>query len=348
MTKKRELYIDFLRLFACYLVIFNHTNERGFYNIWDINTPWYCFNVAASTFCKCAVPIFFMISGALLLQKTESISSIYKKVLKYLVDIVIFSVIYMGLGNLTLGLSYQLPKDFIVNNYWHLWYLYAYIAFLITLPLLRDLVKGITAQSAKYLFIVAALYMGFDPIIENFLIHINGSIKPSWIIENIFIFPIMGYCITKFIDIEKISKKNILMMWLVTFVSMIVSGISEYYYLLKNPKSMDEFFLRNFSLILAVVVFITAKKVFNRYKFAIGEKYYNITSELAKNTYGAYLLHILFLWAISDFYKVFIQFEQYNAITRHFGIFVTCFVVLILSLISTYILRKIPIIKNLF
>ena len=47
MAKKRLLSLDFLRIFAILLVIFNHTNERGFYRFLtdDPGTFLYWFNL---------------------------------------------------------------------------------------------------------------------------------------------------------------------------------------------------------------------------------------------------------------------------------------------------------------
>ena len=74
-AKKRLLSLDFMRIFAILLVIFNHTDNRGFYRFLtdDPGTFLYWFNLFFSILCKAAVPLFFMISGALLLNKEESI-----------------------------------------------------------------------------------------------------------------------------------------------------------------------------------------------------------------------------------------------------------------------------------
>jgi surface polysaccharide O-acyltransferase-like enzyme len=66
-AKQRAIYIDVLRIIACIMVIFNHTNERGFYR-YVTDTPgtmlsiW---NLFFSIACKSAVPIFFMMSGSI-------------------------------------------------------------------------------------------------------------------------------------------------------------------------------------------------------------------------------------------------------------------------------------------
>lgn len=149
---ERVIYIDLLRIVACLMVIFNHTNERGFYR-YVSDTPgsfWSIWNLIFSIACKSAVPIFFMISGAMLLDKEESLNVTYKRICKFLVDLILFSLAYFW------GDSYLEGRDFCIrdvlgtiiqNNYWHLWYLYAYIALIVTLPFLRNFAKSVSVQN---------------------------------------------------------------------------------------------------------------------------------------------------------------------------------------------------------
>lgn len=77
---EKKLHLEFLRIIAIMLVIFNHTGEKGFllYTI-ARDSVLYEFYLFSSIACKVAVPLFWMISGALLINKEESISVIYKK-----------------------------------------------------------------------------------------------------------------------------------------------------------------------------------------------------------------------------------------------------------------------------
>lgn len=69
----RKVYLDFLRILACFLVIVNHTNSDIFLNS-SIGITWFV-SITYFFICKIAVPLFVMISGAVLLGKKDS----YKK-----------------------------------------------------------------------------------------------------------------------------------------------------------------------------------------------------------------------------------------------------------------------------
>ena len=95
---------------------------------------------------KPAVPIFFMISGVTLLNKEESIIHTYKRTLKIIIDILIFSVIYLEIDSFAAtgvvrDLKSILIEIVVGSNYWHSWYLFAYVALILTVPFLRDAVK---------------------------------------------------------------------------------------------------------------------------------------------------------------------------------------------------------------
>lgn len=94
--KGKKLYIEILRIFACLLVIYNHTEEQGFflYQVDSIGSLPYIVHLIFTITSKCAVPIFFTISGALLITKEESIKSTYHRIIKFLIDVMLFSTLY--------------------------------------------------------------------------------------------------------------------------------------------------------------------------------------------------------------------------------------------------------------
>ena len=170
-TAKREIYIDVLRITACLLVIFNHTNERGFrlYGADELHSLKFVVDLFLAVMCKCAVPVFFMISGMMLISRTETIKETYRRIPRILVDLVLFQLLYFRTDALSSGAAYSLRDmalSLIQKNYWHLWYLYAYIAFLITLPIVRKLVTGLDVRISVYMLAVAVFVKGFIPVIE--------------------------------------------------------------------------------------------------------------------------------------------------------------------------------------
>ena len=93
---KRKIHIDFIKILAILLVIFIHTGNEGFLAYQkQSNLFIQIFQLFLTSFCKIAVPLYFMCSGALLLGKEESIQKLWKKrVLKYIIITIVFTLFY--------------------------------------------------------------------------------------------------------------------------------------------------------------------------------------------------------------------------------------------------------------
>ena len=71
--KKREVWLDVLRSIAVFLVIVNHTNSVVFQSVTPANGTWWL-SIAWYALCKIAVPLFVMISGAVLLGREDTMT----------------------------------------------------------------------------------------------------------------------------------------------------------------------------------------------------------------------------------------------------------------------------------
>ena len=343
------VYIDILRIFACLLVIYNHTGSRGFYRYFEseqtIKIVW---ELLVAVITKVAVPIFFMISGAMLLKKEESIKATYSRIGKFLADLILFSMLYF---NLDLSGGFSAIKHFgatmIRTHFLHLWYLYAYIALIITLPFLRDFAKGLQRRNAGILYLIAVLVMGCLPIFEYFVIDINPRFIPSWIAVNVFIYPLLGYVIEHRVDIEKVTKKQLAVAWMVNILTIGISIICQFHFLRYAEDNSPETFLNMFCIVIAPVIYLTVKYVFSKIQLE-NKRVANLIAEIGKCTYGIYLFHILFLERIDFFANIWKRVETGSVFREEFGVFISCIGIFIVSGILTYILRKIPILKCLF
>ena len=74
--KKKKAYLECLRVFSIIGVIYCHTAARGLtlYEVTDVPFE-YWFSKIALLFSQVCVPIFFMISGALLLPRKEDLQT---------------------------------------------------------------------------------------------------------------------------------------------------------------------------------------------------------------------------------------------------------------------------------
>lgn len=175
MSQQREKpYLDILRLVAILLVVFNHTN--GFYYSSYSGGDWeYWGLLLQNQVVKMAVPLFFMVSGALLLTKEESISELWKKrILRFIVVFFIIAVVqyaffcYWNDESFSPSHIYKLMYCNLGehNCFYAHWFLYAYVGMLIMLPFLRIVAKNISVRIFAYLFGVQLLFCSALPVLS--------------------------------------------------------------------------------------------------------------------------------------------------------------------------------------
>lgn len=297
----RLLHLDFLRIIAIWLVIFNHTSWRGFM-LFSVSResvlfPFYLF---VSIFCKIAVPIFFMVSGALLLQREESIKTLYKKrIAKFIIVLILISFVYFwhqGRLVAAFNLKESLTEIYRSNVAVGLWYLYSYIGILVMLPLLRALVRGM--QKKDYFYWAAAFLVltGIIPIVQYRIsggqLSLNGSFSVPLIVSSNIFFFVMGHFFENVLDKNDLKWKYILIGAVISLISI---GICSYMtvYAAGITGDWTEAGCQNFhsTLILfpTFTVYAFAKKLFFCRNKIDGIQA-KILTELGKCTFGIYLL----------------------------------------------------------
>ena len=101
VKSNRIAFLDYLRVCSIFFVIMIHVATQ---NLWamDVNSfAWQTFNFydCLSRWC---VPVFVMISGALFLTKTITISQIYKKyILRLLISFFCLEYLLLFIGSQT-------------------------------------------------------------------------------------------------------------------------------------------------------------------------------------------------------------------------------------------------------
>ena len=128
---ERNISFDLIRILAIFLVMYNHRETYIFYHHVPRMGLRYILSMCGAAFCKCGPPLFFMVSGALILHKKESFRRIFQhRILRILIVMVILSILIVTL----IPDSDSFLKTFFSGLNW---YLYAYIGYLLMLPFLR-------------------------------------------------------------------------------------------------------------------------------------------------------------------------------------------------------------------
>lgn len=356
--KKRKIHIEIIRIIACFCVIFTHTMERGYFlfSMFPQNSLHYWAYMMLSVFVKAAVPVFFAISGALLIGKEETIGQLYKKrIFKIFIVLVTFSFLYYfryivhDISNFSLKIFFN---DLAISN-WNFtyWYLYAFLSFLIGLPFLRILAKNMKEKEFQYLFLLILVYKALVPIMEYVLWKgnetFNSSIRTIWLNADIFTYPVLGYYLENRVDMKGV-KKWILPLWIVNVITIGITCLMTYYKIKVTgecSESKSQTFFGCFSLINVVSIYITIKYLIE--KIRIPQLVEKVICSVGESTFGIYLLHLLFLKQLPIIPKVWNILERILGPNSLLSAFIVCVIVMGLSYIGTLIMKKTPILKRL-
>lgn len=350
MEKKKHLYIEVIRIIAIYWVIFNHTEEKGYFlfSTYEKGSFAFWMSVVPAVFCRVGVPLFFAISGALLLGKNdEEIKYVWKKRIPRIIFIlVVFSFLYYIL-RVVMGLEQFKMSRFIIGlltKGWNMpfWFLYAYIAFLSSLPFLRSFVYAMQDKNTWwYLICVAVVVQGIIPVVQYLLwkgeFVLNGYLTPGWLTYAIFIYPCIGYFLHSKFKIE--DKKQI---WYMLFIDIMCIGISSFmtYYKAIIDKECSEIFLDSFVLINMITVFSFCKYYFK--DISIETTKGRMIQLLGSCTFGVYLIHVLVIRILEYFLHIGDVFTEVFRINELITSYLICVIVMSISSIGALIMKRIP------
>ena len=276
ITKEKEtqrlVHLDILRILSIYLVAFNHTSNCGYMLFVErAESVLYFPYMAFSVLCKIAVPIFFMISGALLLPKQESLKQLFqKRILRMAVVLIMISVPYYYLFLRSNGVGISTFLTYIYGNSatTALWYLYSYIGLLLLLPFLRSMIKGMKPKDFVYLLIGYIVFVGIIPCLEYLLwggsVTINESFSSVlFVTQNVF-FALMGYYLEHVFVYNNNNKIIILVGIVLGIISIIVTCLITNYQLIQEEicsTEQIESFFNCFICLPAMTVYFLIKSV---------------------------------------------------------------------------------------
>lgn len=158
--KERIVYLESCRVIAVFCIMYQHTGGRGAEAWMYTESIWvYVTSMIGKIISSIGVPLFWMISGVLLLSKKESWKKVYgMRIPRFAGVLLLFSVIryfYLCIGE---GCDDRVGEFFRLlytqEIFLPYWFLYEYTGILLILPFLRKMIQNLTQQEAEILFIL--------------------------------------------------------------------------------------------------------------------------------------------------------------------------------------------------
>ncbi|HMU93632.1 MAG TPA: acyltransferase family protein [Anaerolineales bacterium] len=277
-------WVDLIRVIGAFLVVMAHVAYTG---AGPVLASTYYFVIS-----RVAVPLFFMVSGFLLLKKEEPYGVFFRKrAVKVAVPFLVWSVIYLlwKREGFETGFSLDLVVSYVVKivrgpRENHLWFFYALIGLYLFTPILRVFV----ARASKTdLFYFCGLWFLVVPIFS--LLQEFTPIKIGF--ELYFVAGYTGYFLLGHVlGLFEFSRKQLYgLAVLFLFLSVLTAYLDLQSNLLKWNTQYFVSYLSVNIVLLTVAAFILLREI------PIDDRWYAFLAPLGRASFGIYLVHVIVL-----------------------------------------------------
>lgn len=341
-SKDRILYYDILNILACFCVIWLHCN--GIVHTYKPDRAW-ATSLIVETIAYWAVPVFFMLTGATLMdyrKKYDTKTFFKKRILKTVIPFFIWSVIIIIWKYCTNRLQIS---DFSIisilniiftnkqeTTYWFFWSLFAVY---ISMPVLSVLTEPKYRKTLWYMVIVSAIFNSIPLLSKITKINWNGA----------FNFPIatgyIGYVVLGYlISTQDISKKKRYIVYCLGFISICIRYFATYFLSKRDGTINKLFFGYSYftAVFLALSVFLFIKNI-NLKKFFETEKMTKVISKISSCSFGIYLIHTIVMTYEVKLFMINTRNWEWRTIGAIFTYLICLGIV--------YVIKKIPVLKKI-
>lgn len=346
--KNRIAYIDALRVFAILGVVMIHVSAIAQRQTADTLT--FAMGVFYNSVARWAVPMFFMITGAVFLRPGKSCTfhdMLTKYVRRLACCILVWGMIYAVLDVYLYG-AFSVKSVLLclwntVANHsgYHLWYLFALIGLYLVMPVFRILVDNLSERQLRYILL---LWMVFSLGVSQFnqlTSAVNLPLNVAWYFPAISGWAgyiLLGHYLAAY---EMGAKTEKLLIWSCAIILPLVCSCLNVALSLCTSGIVDAFISQDglTAGCAAAGIFLLAKSLS---RCPWGERLFDRIGRYGKSVFGIYLVHVLVNSIIFHIIKVSI-----TIIHPAISVPVFTVVVLAVSLVITRLLSKVPVLRKL-
>lgn len=336
----RDYALDFIRLMATIMVICIHASAEGFGGIGQRH--WWGVNVYESI-SRISVPLFFMVTGALVLQKEVTVSSILSRTWRVALPLLAWSVLYLGwfvsIGEpqfIHLPLIDWLPRILQAPVVGHLWYLYTLIGAYLFLPVMAGFFQA--NRLPTLLFVLGAWFVGATVVPTVF-----GLTQREYLGINWGFLPLYaGYMVLGATLYRKVRFASSPLPWAcaVWAGSTVATAVLTWQHSLRVGQAHELYYVYSspFVALGACAAFIALRELHGKY--LAGRAWSGrVLQRFSPVAFGVYLVHVWVLYVLDR------REIDFNFINPWLAIPLLTLGALALSAALIAILRKIPLLR---
>ena len=328
MKSKREYSFDILRVIAMVMVIIIHVSNVYSRSFGVISNKSFFISLIFNTFSRVSVPIFLMISGALLLDREFNLKKYLKRLFKFIVLIIVWDIIYLVWEYLYLGVTYNNLYKLIFEPYRaHLWFLYTILILYAIQPILRKILLK-TNNTIKLILLLVWILFSTGSMISH-------TLAQYFTLFSYIGFFVLGKYLYDYVKSKDLRKYNILLI-ITMIICFTISIILNYKSSIKYNMFYNLYFAyRTPFIIISSFAFYTL--IISNYT---KDDLNKLIMKLSDLSLGVYLIHGIFL-------DITVKMFLYPSINSLIGIPIFTIIIFICSITSVYILKKIKYINNI-
>lgn len=341
---QKKVYLEILRVIAIFGVLFCHSGSFGIHHYAEAqNRANYWLGIFFASVAQYCIPLFFMITGALLLKKEESVGFVFRhRVLKMEIVTclaVLLQYYWNYKENPLIGFDRKTYFRILFEGgaVTPQWFLYAYLSFLFVLPFLQRFVRVLTDQS---LFLY--LFLGYEVINDLFRVlayyqEWGTSLLGFPMFPDIIVYSIMGYYLESASGDTFYEKKNILIM---AAISILLTAEAMHLNHLSFLEGELVEFGDLFVMAYAMVIFVVVRRICSCRRIpAILEK---ILCFAGGGVFGTYLIESRLMELSHPLYLAL-----NTKIYSYPAIFVQITICIIIGILIANLCKRIPVIGKL-
>lgn len=299
--REKIVFVDLLRCVAAAAVVVIHVLGPYRELLGQIPDHAWITAVSYNSFSRWAVPVFIMISGALMLTDSRPFELNYyvrRRLGKVLIPFLVWSVFYAFFSGLTPA-GYQsstalttLAEMPVHETYYHLGFFYYFLPLYLVIPFLQAWVKRAEPTAVKGVTLVWMLLTAL------FLLYVDGPWSHQLVLYSGYL--LLGYCLYRY------SWPTLAWLLPLGIVALLLTD----YMVLSRSFAAGEYSVGRWlsyktlnTVLIAAMVFVVCRSIADR----LSEETLAKLAFVSRYSLGIYLLHPIFLWPVRAFDWYFIH-----------------------------------------
>ena len=331
-------WLDNARILAIFAVIFVHVSVGVPWQA-EAGSPLWIYGMSIDALVRWCVPMFVMVSGALLLEPhaDESLRDFYKKrVSRVLIPLLFWSLLYIVWGYFRENVQEEFSLTYVVKKlasgkpYYHMWFMFMLAGLYVFTPVFRAVVAGLKTRQLVFFIAMSFGIAAIQSLYEAWYVG-ESNLFLTWFLIYVPFF-LMGHVVRHHDLPISTGKLAVVTACFAVLVSVSLCTVS-----LNTSHGEAGYFFKNLN-ILNIFLSVSLAFLFKRMTTPLlGDK---LTAAVAPLTFGIYLLHMIPLAYLHDQKEFWGMFSPYVYIPAF------SFATLVVTTALVWLISRVPYVRK--